>query len=551
MTSPFKVLDIFAGPGGLAEGFAAVRRGGRRVFEVALSVEKDPAAFRTLQLRSFLRQFDRRPDGYYELLAGLIDVDELVSRHPAEWRAACSETLCLELATDGADAVIDPLVDAMRASADGHLVMIGGPPCQAYSLAGRARNKGIADYVAVEDHRHFLYREYIRLLGRLRPAAFVMENVKGFLSSSVEGELIFKQVLADLTGGAVDYVVVPIAPADRRGGSRFIVHAEQFGVPQRRHRVVLVGFRRDLVEDEDRLAERLTGAFVPGDAPSLRAAIGGMPPLRCGITGASDDAATWRATVSEALLDAADASFAEEDEQLDCVAARLGATAEAIETSQVHPRSSTILAPVGDVRLSEWLVDPRMAVLPNHETRGHMTSDLSRYGFAACYAATFGCSPKARDFPAALAPAHGSWGSGKFVDRFRVQLWDEPATTVTSHISKDGHYFIHPDPAQCRSLTVREAARLQTFPDDYLFLGNRTQQYIQVGNAVPPLLATQIAEAIATALEGMRQGDDARTPTIAPRRLQPATVARASSVAGTAAHHCLSRGRATTADFAA
>ena len=145
----------------------------------------------------------------------------------------------------------------------------------------------------------------------------------------------------------------------------------------------------------------------------------------------------------------------------------------------------------------------------NHTTRGHIVGDLYRYFYAACFAQDKGQSPKLQDFPDDLLPAHknakrAANRSPIFSDRFRVQIGDRPATTVTSHISKDGHYYIHPDPTQCRSLTVREAARLQTFPDNYFFCGPRTSQYVQVGNAVPPLLARQIAAIVHQVLEQAR-----------------------------------------------
>ena len=130
-----------------------------------------------------------------------------------------------------------------------------------------------------------------------------------------------------------------------------------------------------------------------------------------------------------------------------------------------------------------------------------MESDLWRYFFLACYAAVHKRSPKLASFPSTLLPNHTNVknnGADEFIfkDRFRVQVKGQPAATVTCHIAKDGHYFIHPDPLQCRSLTVREAARLQTFPDNYFFAGPTTAQYQQVGNAVPPLLANQIARIV-------------------------------------------------------
>jgi DNA (cytosine-5)-methyltransferase 1 len=150
------------------------------------------------------------------------------------------------------------------------------------------------------------------------------------------------------------------------------------------------------------------------------------------------------------------------------------------------------------LKFKNWFHDNKLKIVLNHEARGHMPTDLKRYLFAACFASVYLRSPRGhKEFAfKGLNPNHKNWKTGKFSDRFRVQLFNNPATTITSHISKDGHYFIHPDPSQCRSLTVREAARIQTFPDNYFFQGTRTQQFHQVGNAVPPLLALQIAKIV-------------------------------------------------------
>ena len=155
----------------------------------------------------------------------------------------------------------------------------------------------------------------------------------------------------------------------------------------------------------------------------------------------------------------------------------------------VHDKASS--------RYKTWFFDSKLGGVCNHTARKHIKKDLCRYFYAACFAKEYLKSPTINDFPRVIWPDHenileASKGS-MFADRFRVQIKNKPSTTITCHISKDGHYFIHPDPVQCRSLTVREAARLQTFPDNYFFEGPRTSQYSQVGNAVPPLLAKKIA----------------------------------------------------------
>jgi DNA (cytosine-5)-methyltransferase 1 len=160
--------------------------------------------------------------------------------------------------------------------------------------------------------------------------------------------------------------------------------------------------------------------------------------------------------------------------------------------------------------LRKFIRDIRLGGAIQHESRSHMASDLGRYLYSAALASTTGLSPRIEEWPQELLPAHRNVRVTRkrsktvvdgFRDRFRVQVWDKPASTIMSHNSKDGHYIIHPDPAQCRSLTVRETARLQTFPDNYYFSGSRTEQYLQVGNAVPPFLALQLARVVAKLLE--------------------------------------------------
>lgn len=509
MHRAFKIVDLFAGPGGLAEGFSAVRdHEGRRMFEVILSVEKEPSAFSTLRLRAFTRQFDELPDAYYDYVARRISRHQLESAHPAEWQAAVAETAMLELGTPEAQAVLDPLLDNLRDQSNRETILIGGPPCQAYSLVGRARNRGVIGYDPTEDHRHFLYKEYIRILRRLEPVAFVMENVKGMLSSKVGGVKIVDQIVADLrsAGGDTDsYHILPLVGPKLEPFEGNVIRSELFGIPQKRHRVILLGLRKDVAQilgvfGPSHLLGPRDGRVTVGDVLS------GMPALRSGLSKSADEPELWQKKVADAFRVAASACH-EDGDWLRGVEARLRQIGRAHEAAvDMPPRSSTRVTGVRDNVLGAWLGDPRLSVLPNHESRGHMEADLARYAFASTFAEVMARSPKADEFPVGLAPDHRNWSSGKFADRFRVQCWNDASSTVTSHISKDGHYFIHPDPMQCRSLTVREAARLQTFPDNYLFEGNRTQQYVQVGNAVPPLLAYQIGEVVSRILAGVSGG---------------------------------------------
>ena len=503
MPSTFGIVDLFAGPGGLGEGFASFLENGHTPFRIGISVEKETSAHRTLTLRAFLREYRMRhgglPDQFIDFHAGITPEPNWSSVDSEAWQIAVDEARALELGTEAAATAIDDAIEKLKAKYD-DTILIGGPPCQAYSLVGRARSNGKVGYVPEEDARHYLFREYIRVLDKLRPAAFVMENVKGILSSKVESRLVFEMLMEDLsslgTGHGHHYELRAIRVEAEKANlqeatqpSDFIVRAEAFGVPQRRHRVIIVGIRSDLA---NKAAD--ADISITGMARSVSDVIGTMPTLRSGISRGGDKATAWQSVVADAAKLLTDTYKGKHDGNLRnaflTVSKQLGDGSPTLRSASCLPEDYG----TSNDELLRWIERPDLRAIAQHETRGHMASDLGRYLFAAVFGAVQGYSPKAAEFPLALSPDHRNWHSGVFNDRFRVQLADQASTTVTSHISKDGHYFIHPDPIQCRSLTVREAARLQTFPDDYLFLGNRTQQYVQVGNAVPPFLAKQIAQ---------------------------------------------------------
>ncbi|KAE8546101.1 MULTISPECIES: DNA cytosine methyltransferase [Marinobacter] len=521
MTDTIKVIDLFAGPGGLGEGFSAFKTpDGTHPFKIVASVEKEASAHKTLTLRAFYRQFLGRgiPPQYYEYLRSghKVSAEQFFSeKFPEEWAAAKRETLGGPKALGSEDH--DEIFRIIKEQIDGHKgrkLVIGGPPCQAYSLVGRARNKGIKGYIAEEDHRHFLYKEYLKVLDLVQPDIFVMENVKGILTAKVNGESIFEKIREDLVCPAraikpdeegverVEYELLPFAhPLEGHNlygsyqNKDFVIRAEEFGIPQARHRVIVLGVRKDLLPKE------LTGELLSDWRQDVQITVGeilaDLPTLRSGLSRTQpNDSQTWKDNFEKGFLKVYTELAFSTEAQNDAKHAYDSTTRELNQGGRFVPLKQKSKNRLPEY-LQRWYEDEHLLGFVNHEARNHMAEDLHRYFYASCYAAAKnGISPRSRDFPENLTPKHKNWKSGNFTDRFKVQAKNRVASTVTSHISKDGHYFIHYDPSQCRSLTVREAARIQTFPDNYFFEGNRTEQYVQVGNAVPPLLANYIAKVV-------------------------------------------------------
>lgn len=497
------IIDLFAGPGGLSEGFEAFRSRGKPRFRCVLSIEKESNAHRTLLLRAFFREFRKPSKEYYRYLRKEITLKQLYETYPKELRAAKRIAIKRALGHKNRE-IIDPLIRRAIRGHQSEWVLIGGPPCQAYSLAGRVKIRNEIGLRFEKDRRHFLYLEYLHIVRTFRPPVFVMENVKGLLSSSTSAKKTrgkkkrkerskagetFRRILRDLK--AEGYTLHSFVKKDTQGDlapGDFVIEAERHGIPQARHRVILLGLRNGVPRGPSLLAacKRVAIESALADLPRLRSQL--SPPSK-------DSYEAW-----ERALKRLPSLFTRAGELKKMNGSRrtlssLPIGADFIPTKYPSSRRSRWLRDH-----DSWFIDRKLKGVTLHQTRNHMPTDLRRYLFASHYAHVNGKSPNISKFKAWQLPDHKNLLNGDgdmpFADRFRVQMRGRPSTTVVSHISKDGHYYIHYDPTQCRSLTVREVARLQTFPDNYYFEGTRTAQYQQVGNAVPPLLAKRMARIV-------------------------------------------------------
>jgi len=413
---PYNFIDLFAGAGGLSEGF--VQAG----FNPIAHVEMNPFAAQTLETRSvwyYLKSIGAEHK-YYDYLKGSITRAELLAQVPEEH---LNSVICETMSDKSLPALfrrIDGIMEEKGIRAVD--VIIGGPPCQAYSLVGRAQSKHMETPMS-EDPRNNLYKLYGRFLKRYQPRMFVFENVMGI--ESANGGRTWKNIQKYLK--RVGYEIECREQ-----------NARHFGVLQNRRRMIIVGWLKE------------SGLKYP-DFSEIKA-----------------DAIVYD------LLD-------------DLPKLHPGEAASEYRTSQMseYVRKTGLRTPSD--------------ILTLHVSRPNKERDITIYEKAIELWAK-GKRLNYNDLPEELK-THKNRNS--FLDRFKVVEGSEPyCHTMLAHISKDGHYFIHPDPEQHRSITVREAARIQSFPDNYFFEGPRTAQYVQIGNAVPPMMAKGIAEGIAAELKG-------------------------------------------------
>jgi DNA (cytosine-5)-methyltransferase 1 len=403
---PYNFIDLFAGAGGLSEGF--IRAGYRAVAHVEMN--KDACdTVKTRLAFHYLKQNGGLED-YYAYLKQEISREELWSKIPSELMDSVIPDEISENTIDALFSRIDTLLQNDKVD-----VIIGGPPCQAYSLVGRSRDPNRME----GDKRNFLFRHYAAFLDRYKPKYFLFENVLGLKSAGNKTYLNEMIQLFSEIGYTADLKVLK---------------AEEFGVLQKRRRVVIIGQRGDGVFSFPELAT------ISNNYQIKRDLFYDLPKLR---PGDELHIAQYTKPINEYLK-------------------------------------------ITETRNGVGFVTQNIA-------RNHNERDLEIYTIAINRWLQKKERLKYDELPERLQ-THNK--RNIFLDRFKVVDPGGLSHTVVAHIAKDGHYYIYPDSNQIRSISVREAARIQSFPDDYYFEGGRTAAFKQIGNAVPPLMAQNLASAI-------------------------------------------------------
>jgi len=445
----FYAIDLFAGCGGLSEGF------NRAGFKIIARIEMDRWACETMKTRVLYYKLKEKKKlyWYFRYLKNEVSKETIFQRFPEIKNEINLEVIKAEFGKDPFKRIIERIENVKRYyDASKFHVLLGGPPCQPYSIVGRSRDRERM----VNDERHFLYEYYLKILESIQPDFFLFENVPGLITANAAGEKVFHRILDDFSAISPSYKVAPSLDEFRENPRNYILDSVQFGIPQKRKRIFLVGYRRIFLDKRPAICtifQRIQKSGLRNikniGALSVTDAIGDLPSLR---PGEGND--SWYG-----------------------------------KYNSYHNRQE----------LTEYQVKMRRRSLGvlNHRARTHMQRDLERYRYFIEKHRNGNHSVTLKDLREErpdMMPWHKNLDG--FLDRFRVQWWNQPSSTVTAHICKDGHYYIHPDISQCRSFTVREAARCQSFTDNFKFEGPRTEQFRQVGNAVPPLIAKVIAKSI-------------------------------------------------------
>ncbi len=407
----YNFIDLFAGAGGLSEGFLQAG------FKPVAHVEMNEDAAKTLETRSayyYLKGTDNL-GLYKEYLSGKIDREVFMKQIPASITKTVINKTMSEKTLPSIFKTIDGIMKIKGITKID--VIVGGPPCQAYSLVGRAQSSHM-EIPMVEDSRNYLYKLYARFLKRYQPRMFVFENVTGILSAN--GGKTWKNIKKYL----------------KRVGYEIECREQNactFGVLQNRRRIIVVGWLKNSGLAYPDFLEIKSDAVVNDLFRDL-------PVLHPGESSDKYTGSKMSAYVEERGLRTAD------------------------------------------------------DILTLHHSRPNLERDIDIYKKAIELWHDGHKRLNYNDLPDELK-THKNRHS--FTDRFKVVEGDETCChTILAHLSKDGHYFIHPDIEQHRSITVREAARIQSFPDSYFFEGSRTSQFVQIGNAVPPMMAKGIAMGI-------------------------------------------------------